>query len=70
MNPISYGFRPKRSCHDAASRIIYNIRGGKWSWIFEGDFRSCFDKLSHDFILKKLKGFPLCDLVEKLLKAG
>ena len=70
FEPISYGFRPKRSCHDAASRIIYNIRGGNWSWIFEGDFRSCFDKLSHDFILKKLKGFPFRDLVEKFLKAG
>ena len=29
FEPISYGFRPKRSCHDAASRIIYNIRGEK-----------------------------------------
>ena len=38
--------------------------------LFEGDFRSCFDSLSHSFILKQIKGFPLYSLVEKFLKAG
>ena len=70
FEPISYGFRPRRSAHDAASRIISNIRGGKWEWVFEGDFRSCFDTLSHDFIVKQIKGFPLLNLVDKFLKAG
>jgi len=37
---------------------------------FEGDFKSCFDTLSHDFILQQIKGFPLYGLVEKFLKAG
>jgi RNA-directed DNA polymerase len=70
FEPISYGFRPKRGCHDAVQRIFYNIRGGKWEWVFEGDFKSCFDTLNHDFILKQIKHFPLCYLVEKFLKAG
>lgn len=70
FEPISYGFRPKRGCHDAASRIMFNIRGGKWEWIFEGDFRSCFDTLDHEFILKQIKRFPLYTLIEKFLKAG
>jgi RNA-directed DNA polymerase len=70
FEPISYGFRPSRGCHDAASRIMYNIRSGKWSWIFEGDFRSCFDNLNHDFILKQIKNFPLHDLIDNFLKAG
>ena len=70
FEPTSYGFRPKRSCHDASSRIMYNIRGGKWSWIFEGDFQSCFDTLNHNFILDQIKGFPFYKLVEKFLKAG
>ena len=59
FEPTSYGFRPKRGYHDALRRILYNIRGGKWSWVFEGDFKSCFDTLNHDFILNKIKGFPL-----------
>jgi RNA-directed DNA polymerase len=70
FEPISYGFRPKRGCHDAVQRIFYNIRGGKWEWVFEGDFKSCFDTLDHDFILKQIKDFPFCHLVEKFLKAG
>ena len=70
FEPISYGFRPKRGVYDAIERIFYNIRGDKWCWVFEGDFRACFDNLSHDFILKQLKGFPLIKVVERFLKAG
>jgi RNA-directed DNA polymerase len=67
---ISYGFRPRRGCHDATSRIMENIMDWRWSWIFEGDFEACFDTLSHNFILNEIKGFPAHDLVEKFLKAG
>jgi len=70
FEPTSYGFRPARGCHDALSRIMINIRGRKWCWVFEGDFQSCFDTLSHSFILKQIKGFPSYKLVEKFLKAG
>jgi len=70
FEPTSYGFRPQRGCHDAESRIMNNIMHGNWSWIFEGDFKSCFDSLDHNFILKQIKGFPLYNLVEKFLKAG
>ena len=70
FEPTSYGFRPKRGVYDAIQRIYYNIRGDKWNWVYEGDFRACFDNLSHDFILEKIKGFPLYNLVEKFLKAG
>lgn len=70
FEPISYGFRPKRRQHDAISRIHYNIRSGAWCWIFEGDFKSCFDTLSHEFILKQLKGFPYINVVKRFLEAG
>ena len=70
FEPISYGFRPTRGCHDAINRIMTNISFGNWSWVFEGDFKSCFDTLNHNFILKQIKGFPLYNLVEKFLKAG
>ena len=56
--------------YDAIERIFRNIKDDNWCWVFEGDFRSCFDNLSHDFILKQLKGFPLIKLVERFLKAG
>jgi len=70
FEPTSYGFRPKRGCHDATRRIMYNIMGNQWTWVFEGDFAACFDTLDHNFILSQIKGFPLYKLVEKFLKAG
>ena len=70
FEPTSYGFRPKRGTFDAAERIFYNIKNGKWNWVFEGDFSACFDTLSHNFILKQIKGFPFYEVVERFLKAG
>lgn len=70
FEPTSYGFRPNRGVFDAISRIFNNIAKDNWCWVYEGDFRACFDNLSHDFILSKIKGFPLYKLVERFLKAG
>lgn len=70
FEPISYGFRPKRGVHDAVARIFNNISRGKWCWVFEGDFKSCFDTLSHEFILEQLEGCPLIKLVKRFLEAG
>ncbi|MFB5563475.1 group II intron reverse transcriptase/maturase [Bacillus cereus] len=69
FEPTSYGFRPKRNCHDAIERI-FNTIGNKKQWIFEGDLKGCFDNLNHDYILQQIKGFPALDVVEKWLKAG
>lgn len=48
----SYGFRPERSTHDAISHlfILLSTRGAA-QWILEGDIESCFDKISHQWIL-------------------
>lgn len=70
FEPTSYGFRPKRGVYDAIERIFYNIKSNNWCWVFESDFKGCFDNLSHDFILKELKGFTLKGVVERILKAG
>lgn len=70
FEPTSYGFRPKRSIHDAAERIFNYIHPGNWVYVYEGDFKSCFDNLDHGFILEQIKGFPYIKLVERFLKAG
>ncbi|AOY77259.1 group II intron reverse transcriptase/maturase [Clostridium formicaceticum] len=70
FEPTSYGFRPKRNCHDAIERIFNTVKGGKKQWIFEGDFKGCFDNLNHKFITEQIKGFPQSELIEKWLKAG
>lgn len=72
FEPISYGFRPKRNCHDAIERIFNTMKSNnnKKQWIFEGDFKGCFDTLSHEYILKQIQGFPEAELIMKWLRAG
>jgi RNA-directed DNA polymerase len=71
FEPICYGFRPKRSQHDAVESIYLKIRGNTRSkWVFEGDFKGCFDNLNHEHILKQLNGFPARKLIKNWLKAG
>lgn len=68
---ISYGFRPKRGTHDAIESIFSKGKANsKKSWIFEGDFKGCFDNLDHAFIEKQLNLFPAKQVISKWLKAG
>ena len=70
FEPSSYGFRPIRNAGHAIARIHQYTRRGNRPWIFEGDFKSCFDTLDHDWILKQLGNFPNKKLINKWLKAG
>lgn len=65
----SYGFRPKRSCHDALQNIYLKVCKSD-KWIFEGDFKGCFDNLNHDYIMEQVKHFPFARVIKKWLKAG
>jgi len=65
----SYGFRRKRSCHDAIERCYIHLsRNDSATWILEGDIKGCFDNISHDWIVNNI----LIDkqIVTKWLKAG
>ena len=70
----SYGFRPKRSAHDAMDALrkeTLRISGG---WILEVDLRKFFDTLEHSH-LRALVGRRIRDgvvrrLIGKWLKAG
>ena len=47
----SYGFRPKRSLHDAIGQCFMNLcHKTSAHWILEGDIKSCFDKISHEWL--------------------
>ncbi|NEP26982.1 group II intron reverse transcriptase/maturase [Moorena sp. SIO3I6] len=68
----SYGFRPKRSTHDARQRIFLNINGEKnrkW-WVVEADIKGCFDNIAHQPLLDSIGNFPARGAIEKWLKAG
>ncbi|MDT3498332.1 group II intron reverse transcriptase/maturase, partial [Bacillus toyonensis] len=71
FEPISYGFRPKRSAHDAIANIFNKLNSkSKKVWIFEGDFAGCFDNLNHDHILEKIQNFPAKEIVRRWLASG
>ncbi|ACA57421.1 group II intron reverse transcriptase/maturase [Clostridium botulinum] len=68
---IAYGFRPKRSTHDAIEQLYLKLRkGSKRQWIFEGDFKGCFDNLNHEYIMECINDFPAKEAVYRWLKAG
>jgi RNA-directed DNA polymerase len=65
----SYGFRRKRSCHDAIERCFIHLsRNDSATWVLEGDIKGCFDNISHDWIVNNI----LIDkqIVAKWLIAG
>ncbi|NEW04360.1 group II intron reverse transcriptase/maturase [Bacillus megaterium] len=67
----SYGFRPKRSTHDAISNLFNKLNtNSKKKWVFEGDFQGCFDHLNHNWISKQTSMFPANKLIGRWLKMG
>ena len=47
----SYGFRQQRSCADAMGQCFQALKSANTQWVLEGDIKSCFDKISQDWLL-------------------
>jgi RNA-directed DNA polymerase len=48
----SYGFRHGRCCADALDQCHKILRNNhSANWVLEGDIKSCFDRISHDWLL-------------------
>jgi group II intron reverse transcriptase/maturase len=71
---FSYGFRPKRSQHDALDALMVGIQRRKVGWILDADYRSFFDTVSHSWLLRFLEhrigDERILRLIRKWLKAG
>jgi len=70
----SYGFRPKRSAHDAIRTLDRIVHRGEVSWILEADIVSFFDSLDRKK-LKEMLGVRVADgsllrLIGKCLHVG
>lgn len=69
----SFGFRPKRSCHDALKRCQEYINAG-YKWAVDIDLASYFDTVNHDkligLIYKEVKDIRVISLIRKYLQAG
>ena len=71
---FSYGFRPKRSQHDAMDALITGIHCTKVNYIFDADLRSFFDSVSQQWLVRflehRINDRRMLRLIQKWLKAG
>jgi RNA-directed DNA polymerase len=71
---FSYGFRPKRSQHDALDALAVGITRTKVNYIVDADIAGFFDTVSHEWLIRFLNhriGDPrIIRLIQKWLKAG
>lgn len=69
-DPNSYGFRKCRSTHDAITAIRSILdKETHPRWVLEADISKCFDRIDHEFLLKKT---PICHkhVLKSWLKSG
>jgi retron-type reverse transcriptase len=71
---FSYGFRPKRSQHDALDALTVGIYSTRVNYIFDADLRSFFDSVSQQWLTRflehRINDSRILRLIQKWLKAG
>jgi RNA-directed DNA polymerase len=76
--PISYGFRPGRSTHDALARVRHRLNPtsagpSRTRFVIEGDIKGCFDAIDHhvlmDRVRRRIQDRKVLRLVLAFLKA-
>ncbi|WP_114910998.1 group II intron reverse transcriptase/maturase [Acidibrevibacterium fodinaquatile] len=58
--PISYGFRPGRSTHDALARVRHRLNPtsagpSRTRFVIEGDIKGCFDAIDHHVLMERVR---------------
>src|SRR4029453_7165118 len=71
--PCSFGFRPRRSAHQALEAIRQAVRGGR-TWVVAADMESFFDRLRSGLVLgcvrERVSDRRVLKLVGAILRAG
>jgi len=71
--PCSFGFRPRRSAHDALQVLIDECWQGR-RWVVETDIASCFSAIPHDKLMEAVEervcDQPVLKLLRAMLRAG
>ena len=69
----SYGFRPKRSAHDAIDKVLNYLNEG-CEWIIDLDIEKYFDTVNHDKLIsilrEKVNDKTTLHLIRSFLRAG
>src|SRR6201993_1521112 len=71
--PCSFGFRPRRSAHDALQVLIDESWRGR-RWVVETDIASCFSAIPHEGLMEAVEervcDQPVLKLLRAMLRAG
>lgn len=66
----SHGFRKNKNCLTA----IWQVRNMEVNWFIKVDLKKCFDTISHDLVIQRLREYirdeQFIDLIYKFLRAG
>ena len=72
MSEHSYGFRPRRSAHNAIDAARAYVAAGK-TWVVDIDLKSYFDQINHDKLMRavacQVRDKPLLRLIGDYLRA-
>jgi RNA-directed DNA polymerase len=66
--PVSFGFRPRRSPHDALQVLVDESWRGR-RWVVESDIASCFSAIPHEKLMQAVEERVCDQAVLKLLRA-
>ena len=71
--PCSFGFRPRKSAHDALQVLVDEAWRGR-QWVVETDIANCFEAIPHDGLMaaieERIVDRKLLNLVRGMLRAG